>query len=1076
MKAFQRYGSIVLALCASLLITGIASAQGISRGSITGTVSDSSGAVIPGLKLTVTHTQTGTSREVETNASGVYVVTSIPSGTYDLTAEMAGFQTQVIREVGLQAEQRLGLDITMEVGEVTTTVEVTGAAPILETESGEVVTLVSAIQVAEMPVNGRNWSQFGRLGAGVIAQRTDSRGLGQEGNPLLAVHGGRTDKVRYAIDGIQNMDTGGQRGINNFPPPEAIAEVKFLTSNFRAESGSFGAGVGNIVIKGGGQDYHGTLYDFLRNDAMDSANFFATEAAPLKLNHYGFVVGGPVTLGGYNRDKTQTFFFYSQSFYARRGPSFVGATLLARTPTAAMRQGDFSGQSTMIRDPDTGENFANNQIPVSRIDPNATILLDKFFPMPNRVGNQNWIAQPSQPTDYHEELVRVDHNFSDNVRLMARYIQDDWSQLQAKALWSAQSFTTIPSSYAKPGKNLVSSLTNIINPTLINEFTFGFSWNTIHRPPLGVEERPPGLNIPELFPGNPANKIPDIRLTQGWGSISGSNVPYDNGNPMFTFRDDVSKQSGNHSLKVGMEILRIRKWIDNSTRPQGDFQFNGGKTRHAVADFVLGRARTYSEQEGENVPTNWVAWQYDFYAQDDWKATQNLTVNYGVRWSSFQGVLGTETSGLFSSFQPELYDPSKSVLLKPNGQIVPGSGDLLNGLLTPNDPRASAFGGDDLYRRHYSNFGPRLGIAYNPWDKTVIRAGAGIYYGPGHIGRSSFQPPILQNPLIFDPLLSNPASGNADVLLPSNVTGHDPEGDAAASYQWSFGIQQVIARDTVFDITYVGNRATHLGIRPNLNRPSPRAGRGNINADRPYPGFGNILWQMPSATSKYHGLELTLKRRFAQGFMYEMAYTWSKNLSHGDNAGDTVQDPLNIAAEWGISDLDRTHLFISNFIYELPFGREQNTLAKKIFGGWQVGGIVTFQSGLMGTATLAGDNGRVGGGGPQRPNLVADPNNGPKSLAQWFNIAAFTQPARGTFGNSARANIRQPGLTNFDLTLAKNTQINERLRLQIRAESFNAFNHPQWNRIALGFNNRAFGRVTSAQDPRIMQIGIKFMF
>ncbi len=1074
-KRSRQCRGILWCVAAFICFSSTAFAQGISRGTITGTVSDATGAVIPGVAVTATHTQTGTTRIVETNEHGVYAISSTAAGVYDVVAEASGFQRKALRGIDLQAEQRVGVDITLEIGEITTTVEVTGAAPVLETESGEVSTLVSQIQVAEMPINGRNWSQFGRLGAGVIAQNTDSRGLGQEGNPLLAVHGGRTDKVRYAIDGIQNMDTGGQRGINNFPPPEAIAEVKFLTSNFRAESGSYGSGVGNIVIKGGGQEFHGALYDFLRNDTMDSANFFATEAAPLKLNHYGFTIGGPVSLGGYNRDKTKTFFFYSQSFYARRGPSFVGATLLARTPPAAMRQGDFSGQAA-IRDPDAGDDFPNNQIPATRIDPNATILLDRFFPLPNREGNQNWISQPSQPTDYHEELIRGDHSFSDNVRLMTRYMQDDWSQGQAKALWSAQSFDTIPSMYSKPGKNMVSSLTNIINPTLINEFTFGFSWNTIHRPALGVEERPSGLNIPELFPGNPANKIPDIRLTQGWGSISGSNVPYDNGNPMLTFREDISKQTGNHSLKFGMEILRIRKWIDNSTRPQGDFQFNGGKTRHAVADFMLGRARTYREQEGENFPTNWVAWQSDFYAQDDWKATQDLTINYGVRWSTFQGVLGAETSGLFSTFQPELYDHAQAVTVQSNGRIVPGSGNLLNGLLTPSDPRAAEFGGDDAYRRQYNDFGPRLGVAYKFGDNTVIRSGAGVYYGPGHIGRSSFQPPILQNPLLFDPFLSNPAGGDADVLLPSNVNGHDTEGDATPSYQWSFGIQQEIARDTVVDITYVGNRSTHLGIRPNINRPAPRADRGNINADRPFPGFGNILWQQPAATSKYHGLEVTLKRRFAQGFMYEMAYTFSKNLSHGDNVGDTVQDPRNIAAEWGISDLDRTHLFISNFLYELPFGRTQNTLAKKILGGWTLAGIVTFQSGMMGSASLAGDNGRVGGGGPQRPDLVADPNAGPKSLGEWFNTAAFAQPARGTLGNSARANIRLPGLSNFDLTLGKTVEIGERVELQIRVEAFNAFNHPQWKGVALGFNNAAFGRVTSAHDPRIMQIGMKLTF
>ncbi len=1066
----------VLAVLVALVLAGAAFGQGISRGTITGSVSDPTGAVIPGVEVTVENSATGESRVVESNESGVYVVSAIPAGSYSVTAELAGFQRQVLRDIVLEAEQRLGVDIQLEVGEVTTTVEVTGAAPVIDTESGEVSALIDSVQVAEMPINGRNWSQFGRLAAGVAAESTDQRGIGQEGNPLLAVHGTRTDKVRYAIDGIQNMDTGGQRGINNFPPPEAIAEVKFLTSNFNAESGSYGGGVGNIVIKGGGQEFHGDIYDFLRNNVMDSANFFASEAAPLKLNHFGFTLGGPISFGGYNPEKTKTFFFTSISQYKRRGPSMRGATFLARTPTAAMRGGNFTGQR-QINDPDTGEPFPDNVIPAWRIDPNATVLLDSFFPLPNREGGQNWIAQPSQPTDQHEELVRVDHSFSEDVRLMARYIQDDWTQIQHKALWSAHSFDTIHSSYSKPGKNLVASLTKIVSPTMVNEFTFGFSWNTIHRPLMDTEQRPSGLTIPELFPENPGNKIPDIILAQGWGSVSGSNVPYDNGNPMLTFRDDLTKQIGNHSFKFGTEILWLRKWTDSSSRPQGSFNFNGGKSGHAVADFLLGYARTYQEAQGGNIYNDFIAWQKDFYAQDSWKVNQDLTINYGVRWSIFQGVLGEEKSGRVSAFMPEIYDPTKAVTVQSNGRIVPGSGDLLNGMLTPADPRAEQFGGADLYRQRFHNLGPRVGIAYKFSERSVLRAGGGVYYGPGHIGRNSSQPPLIQQPVIFDTRLSNPAGGNTDILLPSNVQGHDPEGYAATSYQWSFGLQRELFRQTSIDITYVGNRGTHLGIRPNLNRPAPDPNRtGSINAHRPYPGFGNILYQEPSASSTYNGLEITLRKRFAQGLAFESAYTLSRTWSHGDNIGDTVQDPRNLAAEWSLADFDRTHLFISNFLYELPFFKGRDDALARILGGWTLAGIVTFQSGRAGGPTLSGDNGKVGGGGPQRPNLIGEPNGGPQSLAKWFNTSAFEQPAVGTFGNSPRAPIRLPGLANFDLTLAKNTQLTERLRMQIRGEFFNAFNHPQWNGVALNFNNSLFGRVTSAHDPRIMQIGIKFSF
>ncbi|MGH9341472.1 MAG: carboxypeptidase regulatory-like domain-containing protein, partial [Acidobacteriota bacterium] len=464
MSSYQvcRYGG-VFGFCLLLVLSSL-SAQGISQGTITGTVLDQTGAVLPGVEVTITNVSTGRARMVLTNESGAYVAVALPVGSYEISAELPGFKRKVLQGIDLEAEQRLGVDIVLNLGEVSETVTVT-ATPILDKETGEVSSLVAQEQIAEIPVNGRNWAQFGLLGTGVAATSTDQRGIGQEGNPNLSVHGNRTDKIRYAIDGIQNMDTGGQRGINNYPPPEAIKEIKFLKSNFRAESGSYGAGVANVVTRAGGQDFHGTIYEFFRNDAMDAANFFADEAAPLKLNHFGFTIGGPFFIPGvYNTDKTKDFFFYSQSIYFRRGPAMNGATILARTPTLAMRQGDFTGQKT-IKDTLTGEPFPGNIIPADRIDPNASIILDAFYPLPNRSGGQNFIAQPSQPTNWHQELVRWDHHFTENTQLMVRYIQDTWEQEQARALWSAMSFPTIGSRYEKPGKNLVANLTNVLSPT-----------------------------------------------------------------------------------------------------------------------------------------------------------------------------------------------------------------------------------------------------------------------------------------------------------------------------------------------------------------------------------------------------------------------------------------------------------------------------------------------------------------------------------------------------------------------------------------------------------------------------------
>ncbi|MGH9341588.1 MAG: hypothetical protein ACRD1R_18885, partial [Acidobacteriota bacterium] len=427
-----------------------------------------------------------------------------------------------------------------------------------------------------------------------------------------------------------------------------------------------------------------------------------------------------------------------------------------------------------------------------------------------------------------------------------------------------------------------------------------------------------------------------------------------------------------------------------------------------------------------------------------------------------------------------LYNPSQAVTVLPNGRIEPGSGDLLNGLVWP-EIATEAVGGWDLYKTRRNNFAPRLGFAYSPWEKTVIRGGAGIYYGPGHVARPNLarNPPFAQEVQLFGTNLSNPGAGSTR-LLPVNLRSQDPSGLAATSYQWSLNVQREIMPRTVFEFGYVGNRGLHLYYTRNLNKPEPDPDRkGSINAHRIFPGWANITFQEPSAASTYHAFETHLKRRFHEGFLAEVSYTFSKALGHGQNQGNQPQDNRNLAAEWGRLNFDRTHILVANFVYELPFWRLQDNLLKKVFGGWQIAGIANFQSGLIRNVSLSGDNAKVGGG-PQRPDRVGDPNAGPETLEQWFNTGAFAQPAKGTFGNAGRNLVQMPGINSWDLALAKNTQIGwfggEGARLQIRAELFNAFNHPQWEGVSTNFNSHIFGQVTSAHDPRIVQIGLKILY
>ncbi|MGI8991218.1 MAG: carboxypeptidase regulatory-like domain-containing protein [Bryobacteraceae bacterium] len=833
-------------------------AQEAQQGSLTGFVSDASRATMPNAEVVVTNKGTNLSRRARTSGAGLYTFVGLDPGAYTLHVAAAGFKTQERPEIQLDTGASVRVDFTMEIGAASETVTIAADAPILKTESGEVSTLVSGTQVTELALNGRNFTQFLALGTGVVSQQTGHQmGLGQEGNPLMSVNGGRISMNKFTFDGTLAMDTGGNRGVDVFPPMEAIGEISMQKSNYSADSGGFGSSVVNVVTKSGTQQFHGDVYEYFRNDALDTRNFFSNSRQIIRQNNFGYTLGGPFFIPGhYNTGKTKDFFFWSESWYRRVGPQIDSFTappvsvFNALVPTEAMKTGDFSAllPKTIIKDP-SGNAYPNNAIPPSRIDSNAQIILRTFYPSPNFAGAQNFTFNTASFTRYREELIRADHYFSPNWIWTARYAQDSWMQDQSVLRPSSTTLPTIPGLFLKPGKNLVSKLTTVISPTAINLFTFGYSENKITSTPRGGQ-KPAGFNVPEAFPSNQYNAVPDIVLSNGYAGI-GIGSPLRNSNPLFTFKDDFSWTRGGHTIKAGTEILYHRKNEINYANEQGTFNFNGGVTGYSVSDFLIGRAFTYTEN-GTDIGAETEASDTEFYVQDDWKASTSLTLNMGVRgYLVHGGNGGAAVANDISAFVPGLFDPAKAPPITAAGTLAPETGDALNGIITPGNTKGLDLGRG--LKQNNTAWGPRFGFAWAPGShNTVVRGGYGINYFWGTDADYGLRvnPPFTQSVSIQNTLFSNPLGG-PNRIFPPSVTSPDVFNRLPSVQSWSLNVQREIIRNTSLEIGYVGTRSNHLPRTLQLNQAFPNfPATLNANLRRPYPGYGPISYNENSAVSK----------------------------------------------------------------------------------------------------------------------------------------------------------------------------------------------------------------------------------
>jgi hypothetical protein len=1073
---------------------------------------DQTGAVVPNATVTITNTGTGVvARTLQTGPAGIYVAEALPVGTYQVAVEASGFQRAVRPGIVLNVADRLGIDFTLQVGATTQIVEVTGAAPTVQTESGEQSQVVTTRQITEVPILGRSFQLLQQLVPGASRTTGDEMGKGFYGTRGFAINGLNEDYTGVMLDGVQNTDMGNQNSTLSNPGPDVLAEFRVLATNYSAKYGTAGGANLLAVTKTGTKDFHGSLWEFIRNDKLNAASFFLNRAhrekSKFRYHDFGYTFSGPIYIPGrYNTDKSKTFFFWSQNWIRQR----TASPILAATPTQAMRAGDFTGLGP-LRNPDDpvthlpmtdnlgapcvgGANM--DQINPNCLNNNVQLLLKQLFPMPNATGFLNFVQGAAQGQNWREDMIRVDQNISEKVRAFVRFMHDSWVQTDPLTAWTGSAFPTVHTRFNIPSRNLIAKLTTVLSPTVLNEISYNYASNypsskTAGMIIEGAYELPAGYTAKTVFDGNIYNKVPDLTFTGGWGGISTSYAPWWAHHNISQYTDDLAIQTGRHSLSMGVTHQFSITPVESQTSPSrnGSYSFDGSATGHSIADFLLGLPASYGELWGYRMPY-YNYHQTEAYFQDDWKVTRRLTLNLGVRWFYIPHVYSDE----LSMFLASRYDPAQAPTVTEAGVILPDTGNQLNGIVLAGKegiPRG-------FVENYWNTFAPRFGFAWDPFGtgKTAIRGGYGVGYyriEGNDVYRMVGNPPFSKIATFFHPPFDDPAAGEAAPLRPLSVNGLDPVYKVPTAQNWSLGVQRELSPTIRLSVAYVGSRGTHLDGAVNINQPLPAMGydfdpriactpttpypcSARVSTDyvRPYQGWGSISNLASIGNSIYHSLQATVEKRLSHGLTFGGAYTWSKVISRlGSGFGQAPQNSYNLAAERGPSSFDRRHILVLNYVYDLPIFQGMTGVGGAILKGWELTGIVTLQSGFALSPGLTSPT----QGLATRPDRVAGASvEGPKTAEQWFNLDAFTAPPFGRFGNAGYGTIRGPGTNNWDMGIFKNFRLTEQAKLQFRAEMFNGWNHTNFNAVNTTFGSGAYGAVTSTRTPRIIQFALKLTF
>jgi hypothetical protein len=1082
-----------------------------TTGSIVGSVTDATGAVVPSAAVTVTNIDTGISTKTTSDTTGNYVATTLREGHYRVTVEAAGFRRSEQTGLTLNVQDRLGVNVVLEVGQLADTIEVNSTAPALQTDTSYLGQVVNSQQIVDLPLNGRFFTRLAVLTSGATPTAPGAR---DERTGGFSVNGVRPYQNSYLLDGIDNNslseDLTNEASFVVGPPPDAIAEFRVQTNSMSAEFGRSGGAVMNVTIKSGTNQLHGSVYEFLRNSSLDAKNFFDPATGPtppFKQNQFGAALGGPLMLPKYS-GKNRTFFFADyQGTRIRTAHTFFAT--VAPTP---WRTGNFSGFSTVF-DPDTTvvqdgqvirQPFAGNQIPVSRFDP-ASAKLIAAMTAPNLPGSvsltgvaNNYLSNPVEPDTTDQGDVRVDHRLSDKDSFFGRFSMSDQSLSPPAALpppLSAAAFSS--GDWTNNTRQGMFSETHIFSSRVVNEFRAGYTRLRTERLQFNS-----GDNLSAQFgiPGVPFGPnnggLPRFSVSGLTNFGSATYQPTREFENLFDFIETLSVVRGRHTLKFGAEWKpQVNFSILQPPTPRGSLSFNGNSTRDAnnrgttglgFADFALGKLSNASLASFINDTFQQPG--YFFYMQDDFKVNSRLTLNLGVRYE-FVSMPRERRDGEAN------YNIATGMLDLPKGRNDPLPANFFPQItVNRNAPR-------QLVPQDRNNFSPRVGFAFKMTNTTVLRAGYGVFYssyeaGPLSIPNPGNNPPFYVaanfpavsfatlNPVVNQLSRGFPANAFTSPAAAS-LFSLDPNFRDPYVQHWNFGIQQDLGFNTVWEVSYAGSAGKKLYEFRNVNQALPTADpNADVNPRRPRPFLGNDLTYWCSCgSSSYHSLQTKVEKRFSHNLSFLAAYTWGKSIdeqsqaSLGFDNSTSVRSEYNYRWEKGRSDFDQRHRVVASYTLDLPTRSTWKGPVKAALGGWQLIGINSFTTGTPFTVHAMTDFSNTGG--DARPNVVlnvsTDPPGGP-TRQQWFSPAAFSNPVNGQFGSAGRNILTGPNNVGIDISLFKNIPLRERLHLQFRSEFFNLINHPNFRGLNTTYDSSNPGELTAAATSRQIQFALKLLF
>jgi len=1063
-------------LLSAAVAASVASAQ--VTGSINGTVVDATGAAVPGATLVLTNTQTGDIRQLASSDQGFFYFTDLPRGEYTIKINSKGFRELVIGPVVLTVGQQMTVYPKVEVGSAVESVEVSASPPPVTTSDSSLSELVDSKRIEQLPLNGRNALQLVSLLPGVVPAGNG----GQFGavQTTFSASGGRNVDMNFTLDGGINMNP--FYGIaNEYPNPDALQEFSATTRNYSA---AFGRGTSAVtaVTRSGTNDFHGTLFEFLRNTDFDSRPFFAAKRSVFKRNQYGGTIGGPIL-------RNKLFFFGSyEGTKARGSPGDVRYPTL----TPDERTGNFSALSKLITDPNNnGMPFPGNIIPLSSIRPYAKNYLANDLPLPNSGANFYDFTPVGTKLDQNQVIAKIDYSFRESDKLMFRYFYNDVPQVgQASNVGP-----TWLDSYPTRFQSWTLGEDHLFSPALVNTFRVSYvrsAFGVIALNPFSLT----GLGLPiSLANINTGYGLtPQSTLNMSGYVSADTGAPTRDIMPTHHITDTLSWIKGRHSLAFGFEFYRNRVNELQNWQSDGNMVFNGSVTGDAAADMLLGKFYTYHQVTGltsrlrQNLPS--------FFAQDDFKLSRRLTLSLGLRWEPYFGYV-SENSQLSE------FSPGKQSTIFPNAPA---------GLLYPGD-----FGlPPSIVGNRMDNIAPRVGLA---WDvhgdgKTSVRAGFGEFWVPMTIGINLNRFTLIQ-PFTTDLTVSGGDAYNIFGGAPFNGVSPFPRPSAAdlnalkqasfvptanensfalpfktqQDYQWSFSIQQAVGNNAVVELNYVGSSSSHMFTTAEGNPAVYIPGQStvaNTQARRRDPQIGLINNTLDVLSANYNSAQIVFNKRYSKGFTILGSYTFSKALGIGSasvGAGSNgPRDPNNFRLDYGPLSLNRTHNFVTSALFDVPWGKKGSPAWEQwTIGGWQLSGIVNAISGAPLTVGSGLDN-SLTGIGSDTADLVgnwslASGRSKQDRMAEWFNTGAFKTNAIGTFGTTGINWLYGPGSWNTDMAAAKNFKLTESKRLEFRSSFYNLFNHPNLGNPNTTVTNAAFGKITTmSNSPRVIELSLKFAF